>query len=216
MAMAKVMLIDGGPRKGWNTDLLLAEAERGAREAGAETEVVRLFDLDVKDCQACMACKRRGNKTNGICAINDDLKPILERAMEADGIIVCSPIYFGSLTGQAHSFTCRLLFPAMHYENDGFDPVKKKKRCGLIMSMNVPEAALEQFGYAQRFGGLADIMGKVLGSCSTLFCCDTLQFTDYSEYYAGMFDEKKKRAHREEQFPIDLQRAYEMGRQAAT
>jgi hypothetical protein len=52
----------------------------------------------------------------------------------------------------------------------------------------------------------------VLGSCETLYSCDTYQFTDYSKYYASMWDEGHKAEHREKQFPIDLNNAYRMGK----
>ena len=62
----KVILINGGPRKNWNTHQLLLEAERGAKEAGASTEMFHLYDLDFKDCRSCFACKIRGNRTEGV------------------------------------------------------------------------------------------------------------------------------------------------------
>lgn len=210
--MKKVMIIDGGPRKGWNTDQLLAEAERGAREAGAEVERIRLFNLDVKDCYGCMACKRVGNKTEGLCAQRDDLRPILQKCYEADAIVIGSPIYFGSLTGQAHAFACRLMFPAMHYSPDPFDPIQKKKQVALVLSMNVRADHLESVGYTRRYADLSGMLGRLLGSCETLYCCDTLQFDDYSKYYANMFNEEHKRKHHDTQFPIDLQNAYELGK----
>lgn len=214
--MSKVMIIDAGPRKTWNTAQLLDAAEKGAREAGAETERVRLFDLDVKDCHACMACKRVGNKTNGLCAVRDDLHPVLEKCYEADGIIIGSPIYFNCLTAEAQALCCRLMFPATHYANDGFDPIKRKKHVGLVTTMNASETMLDQRGYRLRFGGCAKMLGYFLGSAETLYSCDTLQFDDYSKYYAGMFDEAHKIAHHEEQFPKDLQAAFELGKRTAS
>lgn len=208
---SKVMIIDAGPRKTWNIAQLLQSAERGAQHAGAETEYVRLFDLDVKDCYACMACKRVGNKTDGLCAVCDDLHPVLEKCYEADGIVIGSPIYFSQLTAEAYALCCRLMFPAMHYQNDDLDPIKRKKHVGLVMAMNVGEAMLDRMGYRQHFDGYAQMLGARLGSAETLYSCDTLQFDDYSKYYAGMFDEAHKREHHEEQFPKDLLAAYELG-----
>ena len=91
----KVLLLNGSPRKEWNTAQLLHEAERGARDAGAEIEWFDLYDLDYKDCRSCFACKRIGNTTGGICAIRDGLRPVLESAAEADTVIIGSP----SITG---------------------------------------------------------------------------------------------------------------------
>ncbi len=213
--MKKVVIIDAGPRKGWNTDQLLTEAERGAKEAGAEVQRFRLFDLNVKDCYACMACKRVGNRTEGLCAQRDDLRPVLEACYEADGIVIGSPIYFGTLTAEAHAAICRLMFPLLHYSRDPFDPLETKKHVGLILAMNVQEANLGTTGYKKRFDETSAMMGRFLGSGETLYSCDTLQFDDYSKYYANMFNEDVKRAHREKQCPTDLANAYEVGKRAA-
>lgn len=204
----KVVLINGSPRKNWNTHQLLLAAERGAKEAGAETELIHLFDLLYKDCSSCFACKRRGNRTGGVCAVRDDLKPVLERIAEADAVLIGSPVYYGNLTGQALSFINRLLFPVMHYETDprtgrAERVLKKDKKCGLIVTMNASERHLRS-GYSKPFEAIAGSIGMVLGSCETLYSCDTLQFSDYSKYYAGMWNEKHKAEHREKQFPLDL------------
>ncbi len=209
----KVILLNGSPRKGWNTHKLLLEAERGAKEAGAETELLHLYDLHYSDCRSCFACKLRGNRTNGICAVRDDLRPVLEEIHEANAVLIGSPVYYGNMTGEAVSVIHRMLFPAMHYEEDGSRdlllPIKKK--CGLILTMNMPEEGLRE-GYGAVFGATAKMIGGMFGSCETLYACDTYQFSDYSKYYAGRFDAARKAAHREKQFPVDLQRAYELGK----
>jgi len=212
----EIIAINGSPRKNWNTHKLLMEAERGAKEAGAATEIIHLFDLKYKDCISCFACKLKGNKTEGVCAVKDDLKPVLDRIAEADGIIIGSPVYYGNLTGQALSFINRLLFPTMHYEIDTQTGkpqrvLRKEKKCGLIATMNVKKEYL-QSGYASSFESIAGSIGMVLGSCETLYSCDTYQFSDYSKYYAGMWDEKQKAEHRDKQFPIDMENAYQMGK----
>ncbi len=211
----RVVIIDAGPRKTMNTAQLLDAAERGACEAGAEVERIRLFHLNVKDCYACMACKRKGNTTNGLCAVRDDLRPVLEACYDADGIIIGSPIYFSCLTAETQALCCRLMFPVMHYSDDGFEPIKKKKHIGLVMSMNVNELLLDQMGYRRRFDDYAQMLGNLLGSAETLYSCDTLQFDDYSKYYADKFNEAHKIKHHETQFPKDLEAAFELGKRVA-
>ena len=76
----KAMFFNGSPRKNKNTADMLQSAMKGAQEAGAETELVHLYDIDFKGCKSCFACKVKNSKCNGICALKDDLRPVLERA----------------------------------------------------------------------------------------------------------------------------------------
>ncbi|MDI6841911.1 flavodoxin family protein [Methanothermobacter wolfeii] len=100
--MVKVVGICGSPRKNGNTEILLREALRAAEDCGAETELIRLAGLDINPCRACDSCKKTGE-----CAIDDDLNDVIERAASADGIIIGSPVYFGSVTAQTKMFMDR-------------------------------------------------------------------------------------------------------------
>ena len=77
--MTKALFINGSPRKNGNTAQLLKRAMDGAREAGAEVELVNLYDrsLNYKGCMSCFACKLKGGK-KGVCSFKDDLQPILQ------------------------------------------------------------------------------------------------------------------------------------------
>ena len=77
------MFFNASPRKGWNTYKMLEAAKAGAEEAGAITELVNLYDIKFPGCKSCFACKLKNAKTNGVCAIRDELRPILERARQA-------------------------------------------------------------------------------------------------------------------------------------
>ena len=113
------MFFNASPRKNWNTHKLLEAAKAGAEEAGATTELVHLYDVKFPGCKSCFACKLKNAKTNGVCAIRDDLRPILERARMADVIVLGSPIYFSYPTGVYRAFLERLAFPvySYHYED---------------------------------------------------------------------------------------------------
>ena len=85
----KAMFVNGSPRKNWNTAKMLESAMQGAAEAGAECEMVHLYDIDFHGCKSCFACKIKNSKTNGVCAIKDDLRPVLGRLVEmANKLIV--------------------------------------------------------------------------------------------------------------------------------
>ena len=89
----KAIGIVGSPRMNGNTELLTAHALQAIAEDGLETELIRLAGLDIRPCTACMACQKKE-----ICSIKDDLFPIYLKMKEADGIILASPVYYGSAT----------------------------------------------------------------------------------------------------------------------
>ena len=74
------MFFNASPRKGWNTHKMLEAAKAGAEGAGAATELVSLYDIKFPGCKSCFACKLKNAKTDGVCAIRDDLRPILGSA----------------------------------------------------------------------------------------------------------------------------------------
>jgi len=93
--MVKAIAIVGSPRQNGNTEILSRHALKAIEEEGVDTELIRLADLDIKPCTACMVCKSEES-----CPIEDDLWPIYTRMKEADAIILASPVYFGSATAQ--------------------------------------------------------------------------------------------------------------------
>ena len=207
----KVIAINGSPRKKWNTATLLEHVLKGAESAGAETKLVHLYDLDYKGCISCFACKLKGGKSFGKCAVNDELAPLLEEIRIVDALILGSPIYFGDVTGEMRSFMERLFFQFPIYEPDAAVRQPKKIRTAWIYTMNVTEEIARQMGYDRMFRDNAALLERFFGSCESLMCYDTLQFDDYSKYAARRFDPVAKRKRHEEAFPEDCKRAYELG-----
>jgi len=93
--MVKITGIVGSPRTDGNTYFLVETALKSAEDAGAETEIINLGSADIEPCVACDICKATGE-----CAIYDDARGITEKLMESDGLIIGSPVYFGSVTSQ--------------------------------------------------------------------------------------------------------------------
>ena len=91
----KVLGINGSPRTGGNTDLLLDKVLAGAAASGAVTEKILLNTLKFAPCQECT-----GMPDDGICIINDELQAVYRKIAQADVIILTSPIFFGSLSAQ--------------------------------------------------------------------------------------------------------------------
>jgi multimeric flavodoxin WrbA len=92
----KVLAFNGSPRKGGNTQLLLQEALKGAREQGAKVTVHDLNWMNIRPCQNCGGCAETGR-----CVVPDDMQKIHEDIRTADRIILASPIFFFGVTGQA-------------------------------------------------------------------------------------------------------------------
>ena len=131
-----VLAVNGSPRKKWNTATLLEKALAGAASAGAKTELVQLYDLDYTGCISCFACKKIGGKSYGRCAVRDGLTPILKKAAAADVLILGSPIYFYTETGEMRSFMERLLFPFLTYTPGYRSIFPRKLPTAFVYTMN--------------------------------------------------------------------------------
>ena len=211
--------MNASPRKNWNTHKMLESALQGAQDAGAECELVHLYDYSYKGCISCFACKVKNAKTHGLCAFKDALTPVLEKALASDVVVVGSPIYFSYPTGMFRSFIERFLFPIMSYNvnPDGTRPraIDKTIYSGIIYTMNAPEEIAAKMHYPECTAPNEQAMKVVLGHCETLCAYNTYQFRDYSRYEANMFSEPVKAKYRDEHFDVDLKNAYELGKRLA-
>lgn len=95
----KVIGIIGSPRKNGNTELITAHALRAIDQEGLDTELVRLAGLDIRPCNACEKCKKEEK-----CSIDDDFFTVFLKMKQADGIILASPVYYGSATALIKAF----------------------------------------------------------------------------------------------------------------
>lgn len=209
----KIISFNGSPRKNENTASLLKKALEGAASNGAETELVNLYDLNFKGCVSCFACKLKGGKSYGKCAKKDELEPLLKKVEEADAIILGSPIYFGNVSGEMRSLMERLLFPYLVYSNaESRTLFSRSIKVGFIYTMNVSEEILKAIKYHELFANYERTFKRIFkGEVETLCSTDTYQFEDYSKYVADMFDVEEKLKRHKEVFPVDLEKAYEMG-----
>jgi multimeric flavodoxin WrbA len=206
-----VVAVDGGPRKDWSTGTLLKSALEGAESVGAGTTLVHLYDLIFKGCTSCFSCKRKGNTCAGLCAMRDDLRDVLVEALECDVLILGSPIYFGEVTGEMRSFLERLLFPSASYDEFGRSDFARRVSCGFIFTMNCPMEFVKTVHYDVLLDNYARLLGILKGKTEILTSHENWQFEDYSKMNAAMFDVEARAKRREEQFPVDIRRAFEMG-----
>lgn len=99
----KILAISGSPKRNGFTDALLEKAVDGARSAGASAEKIVLNDIIFKSCQECGGCDK-----TGVCVLDDDMKNIYRKLESADGVIVASPVFFGSVSAQLKAMIDRL------------------------------------------------------------------------------------------------------------
>jgi len=208
--MSKILAVNGSPRKNWNTHILLEKCLEGAKDAGAEAELYNLYDIDFKGCTSCFACKRKGVVIDK-CAIKDELEPVLQKIRECDALILGSPIYFSSVTGEMRSFMERLIFPYSSYEGKP-SSFSKKINTAFIYTMNAPAFALPFIGYSKLFKGNKKLMERIFGSSESLIVTSTYQFDDYSNYAMTLFDGDKRLKRRETVFVEDCKKAFALGK----
>ena len=92
--MKNIIAVNAGPRKGWNTDMLISAASKGAEESGAAVQRFDLFRLErYTGCISCFGCKKE--KFKGHCICRDGLTPVLDAIRNADGLIIGSPTIWG-------------------------------------------------------------------------------------------------------------------------
>lgn len=212
----KAIAINGSPRKKWSTGTLLESILAGAKAMGADTEMVHLYDIRYRGCVSCFACKRIGGRSYGRCAVRDGLTPILDRIAEADVLILGSPVYFYTETGEMRSFMERLLFPYHTYTPDRVSLFPRKIPTGFVYTMNVAEDALPGSSQIEAMMSSQRRLARIFGSCEVLLCTDTYQFPDYSKYLSTCFDADAKARRREEIFPQDCARARALGAKLVT
>ena len=98
----RVLGIAGSPRRGGNTDLLLAEVMKGAASKGAEVKTIVLNELEITPCQHCDACFAAGE-----CRIKDDMQKVYDELEQADRIVLASPVQFMGVSAQAKAMIDR-------------------------------------------------------------------------------------------------------------
>jgi len=128
----KVLGIFGSPRRGGNTELLLEEALKGAEKEGAKGERLYLSDYTITPCKECHGCDNTGN-----CIVLDDMEKIYPKLLEADIILLASPIFFYGVTAWAKALIDRsqALWARKYLLKDSSLGKEGKKRKGFFISV---------------------------------------------------------------------------------
>ncbi len=135
----KLLGVLGSPRIGGNSDILLDEALEGARGGGAEVEKIILAHKRISGCMACERCNEKG-----VCAIDDDMKEIYKKILEADAIIHSVPVYFWSMTAQMKAYLDRwcAFFDANWRWHKAYKNQMKGKKLGVITVCGDPNVSI--------------------------------------------------------------------------
>lgn len=203
----KIVAVNAGPRKGWNTDTLIMEAARGAESAGAQVEKFDLFRLErYTGCISCFGCKKE--KFKGHCICRDGLTPVLDAIREADGLIIGSPNYLSDLTASFRALYERLIFQNLTYTVEKPCCNERPIPVMLIMTSNAPDTM-----YLDKMKNYQQTLSAFVGPTEILISGDTLQLKDYSktDWKWTLFDAEAKQKRHETVFPQECQRAFAMG-----
>ncbi len=212
----KIIAINGSSRINGNTAELLSHALRGAAEGGAETELIHLRPLNYRGCASCFYCKDKKNP-HGICAMRDDLSPVLEAIKECDGLILGSPIYYGGMSSNLLAFLERFLYSNSIYSNEIPTVFPKPLPWGMIYDMNMSKPEWDKMGLENNLLVFHNsIIHTLRQRPQILFVHNTLQFADYAQYESSMFSPEEKAEHHRVQFPLDCEAAAEMGRKVVS
>ena len=103
--MSKVLLLNGSPHPHGCTATALEEMIRIFEEEGIETELIQVGIKDIRGCISCGQCSSKGK-----CVFDDLVNEVAEKFEKADGLVIGSPVYYGSPNGTLLSFLDRLFY----------------------------------------------------------------------------------------------------------
>ena len=205
--MSKIVVVNAGPRKGWNTDTLISEAAKGAEAKGAEIVRFDLYTLDkFKGCVSCFGCKKEKSKSHCVC--NDALTPVLDAIRESDGLILGSPIYLGDFTASFRALYERLCFQYLTYNKE--NPCSNEHMIPVLVIMT---CNAQDTNYTSLMQGYKGTLTRLVGPAEVLTAGDTMQLEDYSktDWPWTNFDPAAKKQRHETVFQDQKKQAYEMG-----
>lgn len=136
----RALAINGSPRKGGNTEILLRKALEPVAAAGHQTDYIQVGGTRIRGCTACGACGRMKNRR---CVIDDDIfNLVFAKMIAADAILIGSPVYFANMTAETKAWIDRVGYVAL--ANGGL----LRRKIGVAVS-------------AQRRGGGVHVMDSI-------------------------------------------------------
>ncbi len=112
----KVLILSSSPRRGGNSDRLCDEFLRGARDAGLEAEKIFLKDKTIHYCTGCSVCSMYGKP----CPQADDAAAVVQKMIDADVIVMATPVYFYTMSAQMKTLIDRCCARYLEIRNKDF------------------------------------------------------------------------------------------------
>jgi len=152
----QILAFNGSPRPQGNTSAIVRSMMEGARSLGAQTQEIRLHEINFKGCLGCLGCR----KNPGFCSAKDELSPWLEAIKTCAGMIIACPIYMYRISGQMKLLVDRIYSLYANLPEGGYKSmVPPGKTYALAISQGAPHP--EQ--YTKSIGYLAGMTGSGLG-----------------------------------------------------
>ena len=164
MPTKKIVIVKGSPRHEGNSAILAEQVAEGARSAGAHVESFYLHHMDIHPCDACDACQSEPYRG---CIIGDDMQVLYPKLLDADAIVIASPVYWFTVSAQTKLFMDRCYALV---DKEGY--ALREKRFAIVMTYGDTDPfssgavnALRTFQDGLRYIG-AQIAGLVYASAS--------------------------------------------------
>jgi multimeric flavodoxin WrbA len=164
MSTQHVLILRSSPRKRANSSILADQVADGARAAGAAVESFDLHTMNIKPCDACDYCQGLGN---GQCAIDDDMQVLYPKLMQAESLVIATPIYWFTISAQA-----KLCIDRWYALQGSGGSALAGKKIGIVLTYGDEDPytsgavnAMRAFQDMFRYVG-AEIVGFVYGTAS--------------------------------------------------
>lgn len=204
----RIIVLNGSPRKRGSTASMTECFEAGLSSVRDDVTFERydLYDLDFKDCRGCLACKLSQDPDTG-CRFKDGGTELINRIrVDADALVVASPIYYFDVTAPTRSVMHRLFYPGK---------LSHALPSAGIFTMNQPPENYEQW-IKPHLDAVISFFGRhLLQPMDTVFAYQTQPWvTGRGARYVGLgsdYVEERERVHAE-RWESDLALAYEAGK----
>ena len=178
--MAKLLIINGSPRKNGSDAKVAMKAAEIAGEHGYESERVDIYDLHLNGCMACRACKKTGR-----CVQKDGMNELIAKIKDSDMLLLATPVYYGSETGPMKTFIDRLYPITTEKDGQKIRDIGKVKKVSTLITCGAPNGnmvyanLLPHFNAIFKAFGVTDVSGAIIPGADP----DTVLDSDYTEGY---------------------------------